>query len=360
MSRLVPLALPGGPAYLEALRTAWTDDDVVLPLDPRSPEAHRLAVMRAAADARLRPDDAVVIATSGTTGAPRLVVHTHDALRTAAQMSAGALGLEPGDTWLACLPLWHVGGFSVLTRALHTGAGLVVHDGFHADAVERAARQGATHVSLVPTALARIDWRPWRRILLGGSAVPADRPPNTVATYGMTETFGGVVYDGLPLPGVELRLTGPDGQAGRIELRTPTLGRLLDGGRLDDAEGWFATGDLGHLDADGRLVVEGRIDDVVVSGGEKVWPEPVERRLEAHPQVLEAAVVGAADPEWGQRVVAVVVPVDPADPPGLDALRDWVRRELPTPWAPRELRLVDALPRTSLGKLARRTLCDWR
>jgi O-succinylbenzoic acid--CoA ligase len=360
MSRLVPLALPGGPGYLDALRRAWADGDVVLPLDPRSPEPHRAAVLRTAADARLRPGDAVVIATSGTTGAPRLVVHTHDAIEAAAHMSADALGVEPDTVWLACLPLWHVGGFSVLARALHTGTALLVHDGFDAEKVELAARQGATHVSLVPTALARTDWRPWRRILLGGSAVPRDRPPNTVATYGMTETFGGVVYDGLPLPGVELRLDGPDGTTGRIRLRTPTLGRPLYGGRLHDADGWFTTGDVGHLDSDGRLVVDGRVDDVVVSGGEKIWPEPVERRLEAHPQVFQAAVVGADDPEWGQRVVAVVVPVDPTDPPELEALRDWVRREMPAPCAPRELRMVDTLPRTSLGKLARRSLCDWR
>lgn len=345
---------------MEALRSAWEAGDAVLPLDPRAPAPHRAALLRAATAAELQPGDAVVVATSGTTGEPKLVVHTHEAVGIAATLTAEAIGADSRAVWLACLPLWHVGGFSVLTRALHSGAGLVVHDGFDAQAVARAAEEGATHVSLVPTALTRIDWRPWHRILLGGSAVPARRPPNTVATYGMTETFGGVVYDGRPLPGVEVRLDGPGARSGRIALRSPTLGRPLGGGHLTDAEGWFRTGDLGRLDAEGRLVVEGRADDVIVSGAEKVLPEPVERRLEAHPSVREAAVTGVADPEWGQRVVALVVAVDPSDPPRLDALREWVRQVLPAPAAPRELRVVGSLPRTSLGKLARRSLGDWR
>jgi O-succinylbenzoic acid--CoA ligase len=360
VTRLVPLALPGGQDYVEALRRAWEDGDAVLPLDLRAPAPHRDALVRAASEARLRAGDAVVVATSGTTGEPRLVVHTHETVRTAARLTAEALGADSHAVWLACLPLWHVGGFSVLTRAWHSGAAVVVHDGFDARAVDAAAEAGATHVSLVPTALARIDWRPWRCILLGGSAVPARRPPNTVATYGMTETFGGVVYDGRPLPGVEVRLDAPEGRSGRIALRSPTLGRPLEGGRFTDEDGWFLTGDLGHLDAEGRLVVEGRVDDVIVSGAEKVLPEPVERRLEAHPLVREAAVTGVADPEWGQRVVAFVVAEDPSDPPQLDVLREWVRRVLPAPAAPRELRIVGALPRTSLGKLVRRSLCDWR
>jgi O-succinylbenzoic acid--CoA ligase len=398
VTRLVPLDLPGGPTYVEAILRAWDDGDVVLPLDPRSPAAHREAVLSAAGEASLQPGDAVVMATSGTTGEPRLIVHTHDGIEAAARMSAAHLGSDDSAVWLACLPLWHVGGFSVITRALGSGAGLVVHDGFHAEQVEAAAEDGATHVSVVPTALARIDWRPWTRILLGGSAVPTSRPPNTVATYGMTETYGGVVYDGVALPDVDLRIGDGDGDgdgdcdgdgdgdgdsdgnpppdldarrlpgpptlrgrvgagaSGRILLRTPTLGRPVEGGRLDDTDGWFHTSDLGHLDADGRLVVEGRLDDVIVSGGEKVLPEPVERRLEAHPLVGEAAVIGIDDPEWGQKVVALVVPVDTSEPPELASLREWVREVLPAPAAPRELRIVGSLPRTSLGKLVRRNL----
>ena len=123
--------------------------------------------------------------------------------------TSSALAVDPStDRWLACLPLAHVGGLAVVVRALLTDTPVEVHDGFEATAVEAAAQQGATLTSLVPTALARIDPSAFRAILLGGSAMPAQRPPNTVATYGMTETFSGVVYEGWPLDGVELRTAG--------------------------------------------------------------------------------------------------------------------------------------------------------
>lgn len=354
---------------MDAVRRAWDDGDAIAPIDPHANDA-----VRASQLAALRPHviidedgvrdlddplpleegDATVLLTSGTSGVPRAAVHDHAAIRAAAYASATALGVDPDAHWLACLPLHHVGGFGVVARALVTGAGLEVHDGFNAAAVDAAAAAGATHVSLVPTALRRIDAARWRRILLGGSRIPHPRPANTVATYGMTETFGGVVYDGLPLPG-NLVKRGPGGE---LLVRSPALMRCFrDGTPALGADGWFHTGDLGEVDpATGYVTVEGRAAEVINTGGEKVWPADVEAVLTEHPSIREVAVVGREDDEWGQRVVAVVVPVDPTSPPALDELRALVRETLPAAAAPKAVELVASLPRTSLGKVRRAEL----
>lgn len=375
MPDLIAVALPGGPEFVEVLTRTWDAGDAVLPLDPTLPSAHlellldRMSPAALVTDegvTRLRggqptePGDALVVATSGTTGVPKAAVLTHAAVEYAAYATATALGVADDVRWLACLPLSHVGGLSVVTRALHTGAGLEVAPRADPAVIDRAARAGATHVSLVPTVLRRIDPAPWRTILLGGSAVPDDRPPNTVATYGMTESFGGVVYDGLALNGVSVRIAAPVGapadEPGPIEVRSPTLLRCYRDGTDPVAanRGWFRTGDLGTLDpGTGRLRVVGRADDLIVTGGEKVWPSAVEDALADHPRLGAVAVAGRPDPEWGTRVVAWVVPTDPASPPTLEDVRAWVKERLPVAAAPRELVLVDSLPRTSLGKIAR-------
>jgi O-succinylbenzoic acid--CoA ligase len=190
----------------------------------------------------------------------------------------------------------------------------------------------------------------------------------------MTETGSGVVYDGAPLEGVEIsiRQSGDNyrvpgetddassGADGEILIRAPMLFRCYrDGedGRVvgpDGTSGWFATGDAGHWEGDGRLSVSGRIDDVITTGAEKVWPDLVERALSAHPDVVEVAVWKRSDPQWGERVVAWVVPSDEA--PSLEELRRIVAETI-APWAaPKELVLVDDLPRTAAGKVRRRAL----
>jgi O-succinylbenzoic acid--CoA ligase len=254
---------------------------------------------------------------------------------------------------LACLPLAHVGGLSVVTRALLTGTGLTVLPRFDAAEVTAAARDGATLTSLVATALARIDASLFRCIVLGGSRPPADRPPNTVTTYGMTETGSGVVYDGVPLDGVEIDIAADR----EILIRCPMMLRCYrDGSSPVDAAGWLHTGDLGGWLPDGRLHVEGRAGDLIITGGENVWPEAVEAAITGHPQVADVGVAGVDDPEWGQRVVAWVVPVDAGDPPALESVRARVRETLPAFMAPREVHLVGELPRTNLGKLRRAVL----
>lgn len=286
--------------------------------------------------------DALVVATSGSTGEPKGAVLTHAAVAASSAATARRLGVDPAaDTWLACLPPAHMGGLAVITRALAAGTGLT----FDVD------DPTATLTSVVPTQLDRMDVSRFRIVLLGGSADwRTERPPNVVRTYGLTETASSVAYDGSMLDGIEVRVD--DG--GQVWLRGATLLRCYrDGTDPKDADGWYPTGDAGRVEADGRIHIEGRMGDVIVTGGEKVWPTPVEAALRAHPAVAEVAVAGRPDDEWGSRVVAYVVPADPAQPPTLDALRDWVKERLPAWCAPRQLELRTSLPRTTSGKVRR-------
>lgn len=349
-NRLVVLDATGA-AFVDALQRAWDEGDAVLPLDPRLPAPARDVVLTAArVDQPVEPGDALVVLTSGTTGAPKGAVLTHEAIGASALATSHALAVDPArDRWLSCLPLAHVGGLSVVTRALLTGTPLTVHDAFDAAAVERAARDGCTLTSLVPTTLARIDPGVFRAILVGGQAPPPERPPHVIATYGMTETGSGVVYDGVPLDGVELRIE-PDGE---IHLRAPMALRCYrDGTDPKLPDGWLPTGDVGEL-RDGRLHVFGRRGGLIITGGENVWPTAVERAVATHPAVAEVAVVGRPDLDWGQAVTAIVVPSDRAAPPTLDELRDWVKQTLPAYAAPTKLEVTDALPRTASGKVRR-------
>jgi O-succinylbenzoic acid--CoA ligase len=362
--RLVALDLPGGEGFVTALERAWDDGDAVFPLDrrlPRPGQERLLDRMRVASvidvdgevtrpgAVPIEPGDALVVATSGSSGEPKGVVLTHAAVAASAEATSRRLGVNSSDHWLACLPLSHVGGLSVITRALHCETRLTVIDGFDAVAV---ARSTATLVSLVPTALRRIDPARFRVIVLGGSRPPRDRPPNTVATYGMTETGSGVVYDRRPLDGVEIRVVD-----GELHVRCPMLLRCYrDGTDPRTADGWYPTGDLGAIDEQGSIDVHGRRGDLIITGGENVWPEPVEAILREHAGVADVAVAGLPDEEWGQVVAAFVVPADRNEPPRLDELRRLVKERLAAFHAPRRVVLVEELPRTTLGKLQRSEL----
>jgi O-succinylbenzoic acid--CoA ligase len=346
------VAIETGPGFVDALRRAWDAGDAVLPVDSRLPGPARAALLDAMdpGGRAIEPGDALVVATSGTTGLPKGVVLTHDAVRASARATTERLGVDPArHRWLACLPLSHVGGLSVVTRALLTGTPLAVQCAFDAGAVGAAAGP-EVFVSLVATALARVDPARFHTVLLGGSPPPQHLADNVVTTYGMTETGSGVVYDGVPLDGVEVAI----GPAGEIRLRGPMLLRAYRDGTVPlDAGGWYATGDAGTLDPDGRLVVHGRLSDLIISGGEHVWPAAVEAVLRRHPSVAEVAVGGRSDPEWGERVVAWVVPRTGAVAPTLEGLRAMVKEEL-APWAaPRDLVLVESLPKTATGKVRR-------
>jgi o-succinylbenzoate---CoA ligase len=304
---------------------------------------------------------AVVIGTSGSTGTPKGVELSASALLHSARASLARLGARPGERWLCCLPATYIAGLQVLVRSLVSGTDPVLAD--RADA-ETVASSGCAHVSLVPTQLQRLlanrhDDIPINRdiplagfssVLLGGAAAPAALLDAAraagipvVTTYGMTETCGGCVYDGIPLDGVRVKIDDD-----RIWIGGPVLFSGYRGECRYDP--WFRTGDLGYLDASGRLTVRGRADDLINTGGYRVVPGEVAAALRDCPGVRDAAVLGQPDPEWGERVIAVVVPADPANPPALELLRLHVRERLPRYAAPSRVVVVDAVPLLPSGK----------
>ena len=320
---------------------------------------------------------AVVVGTSGSTGEPKGVELSAAALRHSARASLDRVGARPGERWLCCLPVTHVAGLAVLVRSLVSGTEPVLAE--RADAGTVAA-SGCAHVSLVPTQLQRLLLQAgthgptplagFSSVLLGGAAAPAglleagrDAGVPVVTTYGMTETCGGCVYDGVPLDGVRAEVRDDE----RIWLSGPVLFSgyrsgghggadsppVIGGSRgvvPPDGVRWFRTGDLGLLDAEGRLAVRGRADDVINTGGHKVVPGEVAAALQSCPGVREVAVVGQPDPEWGERVVAVVVPADPGDPPAPELLRRHVRERLPRYAIPSRVVMVGAVPMLPSGK----------
>ena len=342
--------------------------------------------MRVTADASLRPlagdpraierlvtrwlaeggPEPLTVRTSGSTAGPKDVVLSSGALRASASATLARLG-GPGQ-WVLALPAHYVAGLQVIVRSVLAGTSPVLLDEHRDLSAATAALTGQRrYLALVPTQLHR--WlasdagtlAAYDAVLLGGAAAPVrllaaarQAEVTVVTTYGMSETCGGCVYDGVPLDGVavavgaegEIRISGPvlfDGYAGRPDLTAAVL-----------RDGWFHTSDRGRLDDDGRLVVLGRSDDVVVSGGVNVPLPVVEARLLGMPGVDHAAVTARPDEEWGAEVVAVVERT--ASTPDLAAVRDFVAAQHPRTWAPRRLLVVDDLPMLSSGKVDRQRL----
>ncbi|MGB4062220.1 MAG: fatty acid--CoA ligase family protein [Azonexus sp.] len=318
-------------------------------------------------------DVALIIATSGSEGKPRAVLLGNAQLDAAAANSNACLPLHPGDLWLNCLPLYHIGGQSILWRCARAGATVLLHDGFSAEQVATdLAAHPVTHISLVPAMLALLldlGAKPpasLRVALIGGAALSRTLYDRAIAagwplypSYGMSETAAqfatfnpadGAWHEGLvgrPMPGHDIR-TGADG---RLLVRGPQVMRgYLDGSGID-ADGWLTTGDLGHIDDGGRLTILGRADDMLISGGRNVHPQEIEYCLAACPGVLDVAVTGRPDPLWGDLIVALVVgPVSPAD------LLAHARHHLPSAALPRKIQPIDRLPRNATGKLERAAL----
>lgn len=350
---------------VDRIKKAWDNGDAVFPLDQRAPLAQKKILLQSAQPTRIytvdnetswqgrhvESDDAAIITTSGTTGSPKSVILTLEALRASAHAVHQRLAVNETDTWLCCLPPSHVGGFGVIARSLLTSTSLIAQDGFSVDGYNSAAKDGATLVSLVSTALQRVSPHLYRTILLGGAVPPSILPNNCVTTYGMTETGGGIVYNGTPLDGVEIQI-----RDSIIYLRAPMLMRQYrDGSSPIDSDGWLRTGDIGTFNDDGSVHVQGREGDLIITGGENVWPEQVEKILSTHPSVQESCVAGVPNDEWGQVVTAWVV-LCPGLTLTLEEMREHVKKELPNYCAPRQLHVVASIPRTSLGKPQRTVL----
>ena len=363
----------------EALAAALDGGAPVAPV-PDDPRERSRALRALRLDEPAEPGTALVVLSSGSTADPKGVVLSADAVRAGAAATHARLG-GPGH-WLLALPTHHVAGLMVLARAHLAGTAVVPLARDLADLPGAALPQGRRYLSLVPTQLVRALEQPrlaealagLDAVLVGGAASDPgllDRARAAgvpcVTTYGMSETCGGCVYDGVPLDGVDVRLERDehgedgDGATGRISVAGPVL---LTGyrGRPDLTaeslvDGRFVTADRGRWEpaADGtpRLRVLGRTDDVVVSGGLNVDLAAVEARAAAWPGrgTAEVVVVGVPHAQWGAEVVAV------ADRPlPLDGLQGWVRAELPAYAAPRRLVVLDPLPRTSSGKVDRQHL----
>ena len=366
MARLIALDMPASQTFVDLVQRAWSNGDAVLPIDQRLPLTSKKMLLDTMAPTEIidasftasplpngRPmqdGDALVIASSGSTGSPKGIIHTHSSLLAGAQASASRLQLSANDHWLVCIPVSHVGGFSVIARAIHTSAALTLHPAFDAAAVEQAQKDGVTHTSLVATALSRIDTSLFRTILLGGSSAPDNLPNNIITTYGMTETGGGVVYNGQPLDNVEIKIVDAE-----IFLRCPMLMRAYrDDQTISEEGGWYATGDIGEIDNNGKLSVHGRRSDMIITGGENIWPSVVENSLASHPIVNQVVVRGMPDTTWGQRVVAYVVLNDSSqisEVKLLSELREHVKQTLPAFCAPQQIIVLAEIPRTSLGKV---------
>lgn len=390
---LVAVDVPPGPAWVRLVRQLWSDRVAFLPLDHRLSERERrtlvdLARPTAVLDASgsltvfaggAPVDGAVslVMATSGTDGLPRLVELSRASVIAAVEASRDALAATGHDVsapLICCLTPAHVGGLLVLLRGELGDLRVVVLDRFEPRRLLREAPVGAG-VSLVPTMLRRLvhagaDLARLGTLLVGGGALEGElrasaeeQGGRVVSTYGLTESCGGVVYDGVPLPGTRVRIadTVGSGQAGRVELHGPTLMQGYRGdpsatGDAFDTQGWLRTGDAGSIDDEGHLIVHGRLDEAIRTGGETVWPEEVERALADHPKVADVAVAARTHHEWGEQVVAFVVPRRIDEPPALEELRDHATGSIARHKAPRQLVLVAELPRTPGGKIRRGAL----
>jgi O-succinylbenzoic acid--CoA ligase len=367
---LIPVPVPAGTADIPGLADAMASRGPALLLVPPGPEGARMVATLAPLAAQGVPDGtAVVVATSGSTGTPKGVRISAKALRHSARATHDFLG-GPGQ-WLLAMSAARIAGLQVVLRSQAAGIDPVVLDvaaGFRPEAFAAAVQEMTgerRYVSLVPTQLIRlldadVDLTGLDAILLGGGPIPAglvDRAAavgaRVIRTYGMTETCGGCVYDGRPLDRVGLRITDD----GLVAITGPVLARGYLGG--PDIGGEFVSSDLGRIDdgADGSgvLTVLGRADDVILSGGVNVPAQSVEQVLAGHPAVADVTVVGRPDAEWGEAVVAVVIPRSGAAP-DLAELRDLVGEKLGKAWAPRELVTVEAFPSLPSGKVDRQAL----
>ena len=365
MASLTALDFALGPDLERALRHCVEHSMAFCVLDQRvSPSRRReeLATLGAThlrdasglrtLDAAREVDDEIglVMLTSGSSGSPKAVEHTWDALAASAQITQESLRGSAAPVWYPCLPANHIGGLAVILRAIWSDAQLLWGD---PNDISNAPRRGATHIALVRAQLARHDVSGYDAVLVGGARPPGGLADNVVATWGMTETGSGVVYNGRPLRDVQIAAVN-----GEICVKSPTLFRSYRDGALprvngpDGLDDWFPTGDAGEVDH-GVVRVRGRLGFVINTGGEKVWPDELEAVIGALAGVRDVAVTAEDDPRWGQRIIALVVATDATHDEEIRRVAD----ERIGPWAkPKEIRYVDVIPRTANGKIRRDAL----
>lgn len=327
-----------------------------------------------------------ILYTSGTTGRPKGAVLSAANFRASESASRARLDSCPGDRWLACMPLFHVGGLSILSRSVLLGFTVQVQEGFAPEVVaDSLERDGITHVSLVANMLARVlavraDAKAppgLRRVLLGGGPAPQpllldaqSRGYPLALTYGLTEATSQVATRspddrtsiGLrPLPGVEVRMEEGSEDAGEILVRGPTVMsgycNRPDATRRALREGWLHTGDIGRVNSDGTITILDRRSDLIISGGENVYPAEIESVLMSHPGVSEVGVGSRPDDRYGSRPVAWYVPAD-GEAPDASELSAYCSCRLASFKVPAAFHRIDSLPRTAAGKLVRARLGD--
>ena len=331
-----------------------------------------------------------IIYTSGTTGFPKGAMLTYGNHWWNAIGSGLNLGGHGGDVWLAAVPLFHVSGLSIVMRGLIHGFAVLLHERFDPAAVNQAIdEEGVTLLSVVSAMLDRMllerAGRPYppslRAVLVGGGPVPEallkkalDHGMQVLQTYGMTETASQAAtlspHDALrklgsagkPLFHVEMRVDAPRGEIGEILVRGPSVSpgyyRRPDESLASRREGWFCTGDLGFVDDEGYLYVVDRRTDLIISGGENVYPAELEALLHSHPAVREAGVAPKADAAWGQVPVAFVVAKSEPTAQLATELIEYCRSNLASYKAPAEVHFVPELPRNAAGKVARHRLAE--
>lgn len=368
----VMVADPQSPMLIggaDGIRTKWGIPELIADLDIFGEPARPAVTLS-------RDQLHTVLLTSGSGGSPRPVRLTRGNVSAAVAAAAERLGNSRSDRWLLNLPLHHVGGLSVLWRAAHAGGTVVVHDGFDATRAAEAMKHGeVTIASLVPTMLSRIlesDPGPYegmRAVLLGGAAASVslveralDAGLPVLQTYGMTETCSQVTTvapgaareslgtAGIPLRGMSVSIDDQD--SGEILVDGPAVSPGYLG--EPDRTGPHRTGDIGSIDADGRLIVEGRIDDMIVTGGEKVYPAPVADVIGRHPLVDRVEVIGVPDAEWGNLVGAVLV----ADQDAIQEIEEWARLQLARHEVPKRWVFVAEMPLLENGKVDRARVAE--
>jgi O-succinylbenzoic acid--CoA ligase len=385
------VTMGGGIRQVVLIHALMKTGAVLMPLSPKLSESERAAAISAGGvtvdlddPSRLTQTEADMpllgehdmedthcrILTSGSTGEPHTVSLTYGNHLFSAMGSAFNIGVDPSDRWLCALPTSHISGLSIVMRSVIYGTGMILQDGFETESVRKAIEEdGANVISMVSTMLIRlledeVDLSPTRAILVGGGPVPPSVLERALSlgapviqTYGLTETCSQVTTleiaearrkvgsVGRPLLTSHLRI-----HEGEILVQGPTV----SAGALDP-DGWLHTGDVGRIDEDGFLYVEGRTDEMIISGGENVIPAEVEDVLVSHPSIAEAAVVGRSDPEWQQAVTAVLVPSGEGRP-SLDEIREFCAGRLAGYKVPKRVEFTDALPRTPSGKIRRSDL----